>query len=223
MVLLSHSDNGHISINGCRYVVEKEIAPQSLQCRHPKCFFLNTTTFGAGHPLTTAISDIFLDIGSARHKYEYDYDDTIRGCERDGVLVDTVKSPYNYKLETKDYFAEAEIMSFGLSDHYKQIVPRRPARAYILVQHIWAVSVHVGQSCPTFVTRVRHNWPNVLIVAAVEAYTSMDTSQFGRRTDMSVSQDRDGLPSWLIEKEDRTCVTVDVIARALPRTFRGLG
>lgn len=37
---------------------------------------------------------------------------------------------------------------------------------------------------------------------------------------LAVSYDEDGLPRWTVEKGDRSCVTVELIARDLPRSTR---
>jgi len=61
-----------------------------------------------------------------------------------------------------------------------------------------------------------HDWPGVLVAAAVEAYVAMDVVRDGRMGIMSMEHDGEGLPKRTIEKESGDYVTVEIVARYLP-------
>lgn len=146
-------------------------------------FFLNAWS----GLVITRLSALFPSLSSARHHHELSYDKLLDRLQN---FVRTTKSPYKYRVETDEHVYEQKVLSFDLP---------KGDKAYVLKSRVWQIPPD-GQR-PLLHLTFHHDWPGVLVAAAVEAYVATDVARDGQMGFVSVEHDEEGLPKWTIEKE----------------------
>jgi hypothetical protein len=129
-------------------------------------FFLNTWSAKADHAVETHISEIIIDIATARSRHEQNYHNLIEHCKHNAHIVDATSTPFKYRVKLKDLIFEEKILSFDLPDD--MAIQGATTKAFILKQRTWQIPSD-GTPRSRLGLTFHHSWPDIFVAVAVEA------------------------------------------------------